>query len=37
MWNYVNFIAYLRAKEVTEYTGIESFIYEKLEANDVTW
>lgn len=26
MWNYIYFIAYLKFKPVTEYTGMESYI-----------
>lgn len=37
MWNYVNYIAYLKEKDSTDYTGIESYISEKLEENDVSW
>lgn len=29
MWNYVFFLAYLNWKDKNDYTGIESFIYEK--------
>ena len=32
MWNYVFYISYLQDKEATEYTGIESYIAEKLQA-----
>ncbi|EAR98945.2 MIR domain protein (macronuclear) [Tetrahymena thermophila SB210] len=37
MWNYVNFIAYLRTKDPTDLSGIESYVMSKLEMNDVTW
>ena len=37
MWNYVFYIAYLRDKEVTEYTGIESYIAERLNNYDNSW
>ena len=36
MWNYVFFLAYLQDKDDTEYTGIESYIDEKLEKQDFT-
>jgi len=36
MWNYIFFIAYLKDKDETEYTGIESYIYEKLQKSDFT-
>eukprot|EP00828_Plagiopyla_frontata_P005103 TRINITY_DN11995_c0_g2_i1.p3 TRINITY_DN11995_c0_g2~~TRINITY_DN11995_c0_g2_i1.p3 ORF type:complete len:204 (-),score=44.84 TRINITY_DN11995_c0_g2_i1:66-677(-) len=37
MWNYLFYIAYLREKEKTEYTGIESYIDEKLAEFDHSW
>ena len=37
MWNYLFYIAYLREKEKTEYTGIESYIDEKLAEYDHSW
>ena len=37
MWNYVYYLAYLVDKEVTEYSGIESYIYLKLKGKDYTW
>jgi len=37
MWNYVFFIAYLRDKDSTEYTGIESFVDEKIKNIDFSW
>jgi len=37
MWNYVFFIAYLKNKDQTDYTGIESYIDEKVELQDVSW
>ena len=37
MWNYLFYISYLRDKEVTEYTGIESYIAEKLKNYDQSW
>ncbi|EGR32968.1 MIR domain protein [Ichthyophthirius multifiliis] len=37
LWNYVFYLAYLKEKESTEYTGIESYVYEKLEQNDISW
>ena len=37
MWNYVFFIAYLKNKDQTDYTGIESYISEKVELNDASW
>lgn len=37
MWNYIFYIAYLRSKVKTEYSGFESYVDEKLENNDITW
>ena len=37
MWNYVYYIAYLLQKEVTDYTGIESYIAQKYKENDFSW
>lgn len=37
MWNYVYYISYILDKEPTEYTGIESYIADKLKNYDNTW
>ncbi|CAD8210359.1 unnamed protein product [Paramecium octaurelia] len=37
MWNYVFYISYLKEKEPTEYTGIESYIANKLKNYDNSW
>ncbi|EGR30673.1 MIR domain protein [Ichthyophthirius multifiliis] len=37
MWNYIKFIAYIQWKQPTEYTGIESYIFEKWQNNDLSW
>ena len=37
MWNYVFFIAYLKWKDKNDYTGIESYVFDKIEAKDVSW
>ena len=37
MWNYIYFKAYLQFKKETEYTGIESYIKEKIDENDLEW
>mmetsp|Transcript_22209 Transcript_22209/g.19037 ORF Transcript_22209/g.19037 Transcript_22209/m.19037 type:complete len:420 (-) Transcript_22209:169-1428(-) len=37
MWNYLFFIAYLKNKEETDYTGIESYISDKLNDNNFSW
>lgn len=31
MWNYIHYKAYLKEKEVTEYNGNESYIWNKME------
>ncbi len=37
MWNYFFFISYLKFKEKTEYSGFESYVAQKLEADDISW
>lgn len=37
MWNYFFYISYIKDKEVTEYTGIESYIAEKIKIFDNSW
>lgn len=37
MWNYLFYIAYLNDKKKTEYTGIESYVSEKLEKDEISW
>lgn len=37
MWNYFFFISYLKFKEKTEYSGVESYVAQKLEADDISW
>lgn len=36
-WNYLFYIAYLLEKEPTEYTGLESYVMEKIEKQDISW
>jgi hypothetical protein len=36
-WNYIFFIAYLINKESTEHTGVESSIFDLVEAKDISW
>lgn len=36
-WNYIFFIAYLRNKESTEHTGIESSIFDLIKEKDISW
>lgn len=37
MWEYVNFIIYLRAKDPTEYSGAEQYVAAMLKRGDTTW
>eukprot|EP00828_Plagiopyla_frontata_P048512 TRINITY_DN931_c0_g1_i2.p2 TRINITY_DN931_c0_g1~~TRINITY_DN931_c0_g1_i2.p2 ORF type:complete len:237 (-),score=42.50 TRINITY_DN931_c0_g1_i2:215-925(-) len=37
LWKYLFFIAYLREKEETEYTGLESYVAEQLEKQEIGW
>ncbi len=37
MWNYLFYIAYVREKEPTEYTGIESYVADQLARNEIQW
>ncbi|CAD8132784.1 unnamed protein product [Paramecium pentaurelia] len=37
MWNYVFFMAYLKYKDPTDYTGIEQYVWEKIQKKDLTW
>lgn len=37
MWNYLYYIAYLQDKDETEYTGIESYINDKITKYDYSW
>ena len=37
MWNYMYYIAYLKWKKSDDYTGIESYVAEKLLKDDFTW
>lgn len=37
MWNYLFYIAYIREKEPTEYTGIESYVADQLDRNEIQW
>lgn len=36
-WNYLNFMAYLKFKENTEYSGIESYVYQLIEKKELDW
>lgn len=37
MWNYVFFMAYLKYKDPTDYTGIEQYVFHKMQKKDLTW
>ena len=37
MWNYVFFMYNLKRKNIVDMNGIESYIYEKIQNNDITW
>ena len=37
MWYYVFYLYLLKKKKITEMNGIESYIYNKLETDDITW
>lgn len=36
-WNYIMFIAYLRVKESVEYSGIESYVKDMINKNELVW
>jgi len=37
MWNYINYKAYLDNKDKNEFYGIEKYIYNKIENNEIDW
>ena len=37
MWNYLFYIAYLFEKDSSDYTGIESYVREKVDKQDISW
>jgi len=37
LWNYLFYIAYIQDKEKTEYTGLESYIAEQIENEEISW
>ena len=37
MFNYILFIAYLKKKNPIDYTGIESYVYECYNSQNLTW
>ena len=36
-WNYVLFLAYLERKHETEYTGLESYVKDQIDREEVSW
>lgn len=36
-WSYLLFLGYLRTKDATEYTGVESFVWEQYQKKDIQW
>jgi len=37
LWNYLFFIYSIKAKDPTEFTGIESYVQQKLKEEDISW
>jgi len=37
VWNYVYYLIYLRTKKKLDFTGTESYVYEKFENEDLSW
>ena len=37
MWSYLYFIIHLKTKDQTDFNGTESYIYEKLDNDDIQW
>lgn len=37
MYSYVFYISYLRSKDATEYSGIETYVSERLDEGDISW
>ena len=37
LWSYLFFIAYLRTKDPTEYNGVESYVVNMLDEQDLNW
>ena len=36
-WNYILFLAYLKSKESTEYTGLESYVKDQVARRELMW
>lgn len=37
IWNYLYYIVYLQSKDKLEYNGTESYIFDKLQKDDLSW
>ncbi len=37
MFNYIQFIAYLKKKNPIDYTGLESYVFDSFNAQDWQW
>jgi len=37
IWYYLYYIVYLKHKKVSEFTGIEQYVYEKIKLSDISW
>jgi len=37
LWNYLYYMVYLNTKNKLDYTGTESYVYEKIENEDLSW
>ena len=37
MWDYLSFLSYIRWKDPTEFSGIESYVDSKLKDDDLSW
>lgn len=37
MWNYIFYIVHLKAKDPTEYNGVESYVWGKYDKDDTSW
>ena len=37
LWNYINYKVYLKEKDTTEYTGVESYISDLIKKEDISW
>jgi len=37
VWNYLYYIVYIKTKEESEYTGIEKYVFNKIQEDDIGW